>query len=377
VRHRNGELIADVQVNMPPKDRLPDSDRARWPGIESLRADVEIEQIEPDKEANELASPNLTESTAYAHLEATRLGPQVGFPEHENGYEALADAPSLAGVDSVDALAFYLPFHFYRKWGIYIREAGLLSLASGLFTDVWHRLRVVITPDEALDYSYRILFAHEFFHHQVEIACARLQYPLPPSQWAYPHFFNDRNAGEKEEAHANAFALRTARLKYDSEVVAALNLATRAWMRGLGPGYRDFRDVEGRLRASKDVLVQAMGHAGGSRLSPSLTPGHVLFHDIPSTLIPTYLIADFGGCIGVIRNFPSFGPLGVWAYTNDHKPPHVHTGTGPGNPQSLRFEWPSRQNMDQAPVKVEKQFNTYADRYSADINKKVRRINWK
>lgn len=384
------QLIADVQSHLAPQNRLPEGSWDKWPGIDILSTDILVGQFEPfDRQVEQLEpfTQQFENEDDRVYSENDRLfndarlegGNQyVGFPEAIDGDAVLADVPDIAGIESLDALAFYLPFHFFTNWGIYIRESGLLGLAADLRYIVRQGGSITVPPAYALDYACRILWAHELFHHKVEVACSRLQHSHPPSLWLYPRYFLDVSAGLNEEALANAFALRTARHIKAEDMDKALNRAARDWMRQLGPGYRDFLSFEGAHFASaKDAQVDAMARHGTARPATVLIPGRLLFRDIPSSGVPTYLVPDAGGVVSLIRNFPAYGPLRVWAYTNDHKPPHVHTGAGPGSPKSDRFEWPSRANMDAASQKVVQQFNAYADHYATAITKKVDSIHWK
>lgn len=304
-------------------------------------------------------------------------GAKVAFPERTDGESVLRGYLPTAGVvPAIDALAFYLPFHFFLgNWGIYIREQGLLRLAAAIGNEVVRR-GAAISPNVLLDFAYELLWAHEFFHFKTEVACARLNLSPPQFNAAYQHFFDDARAALDEEALANASALTDARRHRDTTEVRIVRSCARSWMKRMGPGYADFAKFEHARHASgRDTLVDRMafpvlGH-------PPAMRGRLLYHDVDATHVPTYLVVDGGGVVGLSREFTDWGPLRVWAYTNDHKPPHVHTGVGPGDPRSFRFEWPSRHNMDGAPARIVKQFDAYANRHANEITQKVNKIAWK
>ncbi|MCL6508047.1 MAG: hypothetical protein K6T59_13580 [Bryobacteraceae bacterium] len=69
----------------------------------------------------------------------------------------------------IDILAYYLPFHTHASdWGIYLRESGVLVVASilkGSRLDPGHSTIV--------DRGREILLNHEHFHFQAEVVCAR------------------------------------------------------------------------------------------------------------------------------------------------------------------------------------------------------------
>lgn len=373
-------LIADVQANISPCDRLPQEASERWPGIAVLDTKAVVEVLDTNNESPWISDDD-QRLDRVEKIEWSGLRDDVqyvSFPEHINGQVVLDEAEETAGIESLDALAFYLPFHFYRKWGIYIREGGLLALAGDLAYVARRNGCTTVTPSQVLDYAYRILWSHEFFHFQTEVACARLQHPHPPSDWLYSRYFTDQAAGFNEEALANAYALMCAKRLQTSKEARAMQRAARAFMRGLGPGYRDYAQCERSQHAlSKDDQVDRMAAHGIGRQTRSLVPGRLLYRDILGSNVPTFLVRDGGDVVSLLRQFPSHGPLKVWVYTNDHRPPHVHTGSGPSDPQSKRFEWPSRTNMDGASAKVVTQFSDYADRYSVEISKKVSKIDWK
>lgn len=92
---------------------------------------------------------------------------------------------------SFDALAYYLPFHFYKTgWGIYVRTSGILQLANHLST---RRLGLA-----ALRYAFRILIEHERMHCLAEIAASRIEVISGLS--TYRAYFVNRQASEHEEA---------------------------------------------------------------------------------------------------------------------------------------------------------------------------------
>ena len=368
-------LIADVQSRIVPQDRLPENLPNKWPGSEVLAGECIVEPIE-EVDLQYGDAPGIWSEQA----EDTEILPgdvtHVAFPENVDGGAVLQASKSPHGIDSVDSLAFYLPFHFYRGWGIYIRERGLLEVAAELDALATRR-GTSLPPAVSLEFGYRLLWAHEYFHFRTEVACARVQQLHWPYTAIYPTYFGDAQGTLEEEALANAFALANAKRKGLTQQDKVAKSCARRWMKTLGPGYRDFPDFEGIAHASgKDGLVDRMVGLGGFG-QPLLTPGRLLYRDIGASYAPTYLVRENSAVVSLVRNFPSFGPLRVWAYTNDHKPPHVHTGTGPGDKQGHRFEWPSRNDMDGAPARIVKKFNEYADRFRNDISEKVARIEWK
>ena len=71
-----------------------------------------------------------------------------------------------------DALAFYLPYHFYpNHWGIYLTIEGIDLLAKEIF----RRTATILSWPDALLLASRYLYGHELFHHQVECFSIRLE----------------------------------------------------------------------------------------------------------------------------------------------------------------------------------------------------------
>jgi hypothetical protein len=137
-----------------------------------------------------------------------------------------------ADVDQLgaDALAFYVPFHFYSKdWGIYIRDTGVKYLAFVLKGSA-----LIPGDEEYLSTAELILRHHEMWHAATEVACTRAE--LVARRSLYREYFAHVEASIHEEAVANAHAIRWT---FDKDNIPE-RLRGEKWMRGQGPGYRDF-----------------------------------------------------------------------------------------------------------------------------------------
>lgn len=155
----------------------------------------------------------------------------------------LPEPPANVSTLGADALAFYLPFHFYReRWGIYVLSSGVLHLASEL------KGGALSKGDEAyLEVADWILIEHEQFHANTEIAATRAE--LISRQSLYRPYFCDSVAASHEEALANANAIRWALTSNEDPLDVQPNLET--WMKRQGPGYCDYhRWVSSRLFTS-------------------------------------------------------------------------------------------------------------------------------
>lgn len=148
------------------------------------------------------------------------------------------EAGLFANVETIDTLAYYLPYHFYRsRWGIYLRTSGILEVASWL-KDV----RPGLPDEDHVQLAQRILFEHEFFHFVAETACARAE--VVGKVRLYDVYYQHKYGAPHEEALANAYAFGKALVRQPASVKTAIS----TWMRGQGPGYRDFVKWLGRAR---------------------------------------------------------------------------------------------------------------------------------
>lgn len=268
----------------------------------------------------------------------------------------------------IDALACYLPFHFYgeKDWGIYIRALGVVYLASVL--KGCPRLDPQDQP--LLEMSNRILTAHEEFHFRAEIVCSRMEV-IAQLRPLYDTYFDDANGSTHEEALANAYIFPTA-LKGRSVQVRD---RMKVWMNGQGPGYRDY-----------DRFVIKRGFEGGCRKASAfmiergnILPGELLFSKWGRFRVPTHYVM-FPSClpVGIRREFPKDFGMRVSVYSRDERghTPHIHIEIPPGA-YKTRYEWPNL-----VPLKGEaelssgerKDLERYMQRHGAAIERKVSRV---
>jgi predicted RNA binding protein YcfA (HicA-like mRNA interferase family) len=111
-------------------------------------------------------------------------------------------------IPPIDALAFYLPFHYYPKWwGIYLTVEGLLYLAG----EINYRSPNFVPARVAQNFAKVFLYRHEFFHHKIESFATRMECITRTS--CYATGIEDRYQKTKftadwfEESLANACAL--------------------------------------------------------------------------------------------------------------------------------------------------------------------------
>lgn len=135
-----------------------------------------------------------------------------------------------------DALAFYMPYHFFYPywWGIYFTWEGLVSLGAQIMSNARPRP----SSNEALKAAHCFLYYHEAFHHRVECFATRLELVnrKPYYRTAFKEIYN-RTAltnGCLEEALANATAANEVSKKLKNPAIDEVILD---YMRGQPPGY--------------------------------------------------------------------------------------------------------------------------------------------
>jgi hypothetical protein len=193
------DLVTFAQANFGRESPPPDG---RWgappswipvDAVDALHGEAPARQESPDKQRTALPQVQILDPRES-------LGVDEEGPDTTQGV-AQSDSPETQ-VYGTDAIAYYLPFNFYRSaWGIYVRESGLKFLAKVLKGEdrstpqsVWVKL------------AYEVLHQHESFHHLCELVSS-----LGEVAWLaemYQTYFSDKTAAEHEEGMANAYAYR-------------------------------------------------------------------------------------------------------------------------------------------------------------------------
>lgn len=296
------------------------------------------------------------------------------------------DHPTGIDVWGADVLAFYLPFHFYRtNWGIYLLSSGVIYLACILkgHRTVSERIMEVLGgrlvparlkrgDERFLRLAELVLWEHEAFHFAAEIAAARSE--LIAKTRVYRPYFSNRAATAHEEAVANAQAV----IRGVKNQAPSIRDRVHDWMKGQGPGYRDFhrwlpaRAFSGGASRTAEFVINCIPPP---QTIPAL--GGFLFRGTRGYPIPTRRVEDVtGGAAGVLRPFPKDFGMQVFTHPNDHPPPHVHIQRPPGG-RKTRYRWP-----DLIPLKgdfhltgsARKDLHRYVEKYRAEIEERVQRI---
>lgn len=148
----------------------------------------------------------------------------------------------------VDALAWYLPFHYFAlDWGIYVKEQSILEIAALIYVRMGQPQMTAKLSQDLCRMSLTVLYLHEAFHHKVESFATRLEMAtLTPVYRSYKNNVVKvvRNTDSHlEEAVACAEMLvRLDEVAYRKGVANQTRQATKkflqAWIPQLNPGYR-------------------------------------------------------------------------------------------------------------------------------------------
>jgi hypothetical protein len=266
-----------------------------------------------------------------------------------------------------DALAFWVPFHFYReRWGMYIRLSAVPYLARVLKGG---SLRP--GDEHYLDLAEGILYEHEWTHANIEIACTRAE--MVARQSLYQPYFADRIAALHEEALGNAQVLQHTLEEHERAHI-------EAWMRKQGPGYRDFANWRDSRKFSR-----GMDRAVRYMFKP-LPPPHLkasgpsktfLFHESRRYVVPFRRINDLrSGQVSVLRPFRKDFGIQVLVHSNDHPPPHIHIQMPPGGAET-KYIWPDMvpmKNAERLPSGGEKKLERYLESYQTEIEERLHQV---
>jgi hypothetical protein len=375
------ELVTAIQALFPPPDRIP----APEPGLSGPSDDLpSVVEPSPRSEIPEWLRPGdgvLVPADGTLVVEGDALPVQNGQPP------------------AIDAMAYYLPFHFYTdRWGIYVRGSGIVSVASMLASATGANFSL-----DFANLAHAILLHHERFHFFSEIACSRAELVLGNER--YRQYFHDQGATACEEALANAHAFRTALRRQP----VAIRQCVEQWMHTQGPGYRDFsrclapaawtdwcrtatRRMRNRKAGKNEIVCSTHGIACGDSAVYTdrvivqgtvifrdghkiLSPTEFLYDGLARSVAPLRVVLDAPG-VGLLKPFPKYRGLRVLVHINDHPPPHIHVESPPGL-SFTRLEWPTLRPLRGDPAlskRQRKDLDSYLSEYRAEIDQKIRQV---
>lgn len=296
--------------------------------------------------------------------------------------DASSDDEKQISASGIDALAYYAPFHFYRRsyWGIYIRDYGIAHLTA-LFTGSRMLTR---TDNWALRCAYWLLFEHEYFHFQTELAATRYEV-LTGDMRAYEHLFGDRHGSWLEEGMANAHAHRHCRDHEDATLsfprIEHFRGFAASWMKTQPPGYRDYdlwcKSTQAMSKGRAALTSRLHEISGHLRHPPATVSPEVLrlYENADYSRVPVVRIHDIPW-LKSGRLFPKAHGLQVMVYTREHPPAHIHVEFL-GSEKIVRLGWPSLVPLHGEPTlsaREEKYLQDYMAIYRGQIDRKVQKV---
>ena len=344
------DLVEFVQREFPPNESFPDFQETI---SENLR-DQNVYDHLPDLQPIDRPTPP---DWLVPH-QSVRL--PVGAEIKVEGEISIPQLPQKA---TIDTLAFYLPFHFYYNWGIYLRASGIVSVAAMIAVEA------STTINECLLLARDILFQHERFHFLSEVACSRSE--VVTEQNLYNPYFLDRVATSLEESLANAQSFRKALRGKPTN----FRYAIEQWMLSQGTGYRDFKQWITDSSFSHGCRFATHYMLRPFRSTKGLEPSGFLYSGLNKAVVYTYLIADLPGLF-IFKPFPKYAGIRIYVHTrNEHPPPHMHVEIPPGRDFTC-LEWPSLKALSGFPSlsgRQRRSLDLYFARYGADIVKKIKK----
>lgn len=180
--------------------------------------------------------------------------------------------PYLPPPNVFDALAWYLPIHYYwTGWAIYIKEEAVLELATAIVSLLPTQRQAA---DEVVWGAVRaglgILYLHEAFHHKVESLAIRLEIIDHTKRYGPYHRRVYEPAIDTDELLEETLACADSvrRLKGEEvykrgipdDVRAATDKMLAAWLPTLPPGYRNghLYRTDGRFKPGSNLLASQL-----------------------------------------------------------------------------------------------------------------------
>jgi Domain of unknown function (DUF4160) len=349
---RVSKLIDDVQSYSNPSGQHPTPPIDTSPDARAFVEDAPSDQTGPDR----LRPPDwftprgeLADAPSANNDDVPAVSDRLEVPETSAAEEKTISATG------VEALAFYAPFHFYQQhhWGIYIRDFGLVYLASKFL-----RRQTLTTADNwVLRCAYEFLLQHEYFHFQTELAVSRYEILILQGSiyldHTYLHHFLDRNSSWLEESIANARGYREFSRRgaiASKNQIDDFKAFLASWMKTQPAGYRDYDRWNGQAGLTKGKsaisshLHESLRHWRGGSIESDADILD-LYREAEYSQVPIIRIPD-ARLLGLrsARPFPKAHGLQVSVFSNDHPPPHIHVDFLDGDP-SVRIGWPSLQPL--------------------------------
>jgi hypothetical protein len=159
-------------------------------------------------------------------------------------------------VKGIDALAWYVPFHFTGvQNGIYISSTGVLKLVRDCLSSVSFSKDFSEDLTRKLDIAFYALLRHETFHFGTECMASGVEILNGHACYldGFRNLRNSQGIHEREEALANAYMLRGFRHANSRYKGAQMFAPLKAYMRHQPSGYRE----GGNFVLTKDFLSES------------------------------------------------------------------------------------------------------------------------
>ncbi len=378
-------LIDDAQVYSKPIGQVPappSTGSLPWEGEQERERAPVPEWFQPTQHADD-REPRPDEDWGDVPILDQYIQVPDPSPNDQSAISALG----------IDALAYYAPFHFYQRnhWGIYVRDYGVAYLASQFLG------RGLLTPSDnwILRCAYWLLYEHEYFHLQTEIAATRYE-ALTRDFETYKRLFHDGHASWLEEAMANACAYRRLQDHEDGTLTFARIESFRGfasgWMKKQDAGYRDFDQwcrSSGTMNKGRAAMTSRM-HEGSTNHSKHVVDAGVIrpYENAVYSHVPVVRVHDSRiPWLRTARLFPKAHGIQVMVHTREHPPAHIHVeflgsnkvvrigwpcpSPPPGEP------WPPLSSLPGEPhlsAREQRDLDAYLDIYREDIDRKVRTV---
>ena len=205
-----------------------------------------IEEDHPGLESLEDYAASRDELTLVPVNRIVALPPVPGepFPGYPQESPAIDPPP--------DALAFYLPFHYFHPlwWGIYLMVDGIDKLATYL------RRESGICYGMASRVARMFLYGHELFHHRAEVYAVRMEVAYRKPLYRFDFEDAYRQDPGMEEAPAEAYAYDFVKRKAfltpnDQEKRERLLSALKAYIESSPSDYKRGAEMLTRSRLAK------------------------------------------------------------------------------------------------------------------------------
>jgi hypothetical protein len=262
----------------------------------------------------------------------------------------------------IEALAWYVPFHRSKNWGIYFRVRGICYLSNFFKTN-----RNINDINERMKRAFEVLFHHEFFHFLTEIAATHIE--MIYVKLSYNKYFEYPDKEKRrviftEEALANAYSFRRIPGRYRNRI--------QDFFDGQPPPYSEYSrflsDIEflvgkrklgdlirvfclfdpGKIEEELDIreVIERIDGNGGVLTNDSWPFLEFLYDVEPVRIflpdIPVYFVIETQHPTGTIQFIsPIFNGVRIAAYPCDHPPPHIHIWIPAHSRRDGRYLYPT------------------------------------